>query len=213
MALPNRFQTISEVFANYDYFDLFRQIGYKRFYLCGANSSTANTYFLTTETINSDPTSINYNSNNTALQLRNDTDFDLNISKSLTIGGDLLLNFTIYQTEPADLGKFARIYLTINIYRVSAVGTETLLATETTDTLETDTSGGSTNYRRCCLKMNVADTNLAKGEKLRVNVLHYHESAGIANSSTGYYFDPSSFNSVGGYDTDFVVIIPFKIFN
>lgn len=213
MAHPNYFITSGDVSANYDYFDLFRLTGYKKFYLCAADDSVGYSYFLTTEQLNANPTVIQYGSNNTAIQLRNDTDFDLEMNKATTLRGDVFINSTFYATaSDSGAGKYGYGYIIVNIYHVNSVGTETLLGTSTTDT-HNGSGVGTTTYWRDCLKISISETNFAVGEKLRINVLHYHGSAGIANSSSGYYIDPSSFQLLGAsnYPSDFAIVLPFKI--
>lgn len=209
MGIPNVYKDSNETStATYDYLDLATGQGYKRYYLCQATNSVGVTFFVTPQIVDSKDIILTYTGSNAAAADRYDTDYDLTFNTPQVIKGQFLFNITTGQSA-VDATKYCSMYLVINIYKVDTSNTETLLGSVTTPTRAT-TSAGTTYYRECVTE-EISKTHFAIGEKLRINVIMNTTHSGIANTSGHYYTDPSDLGSAIGYDTNFSVMIPYKI--
>jgi hypothetical protein len=210
MAIPSIFtQKGGEAVASYDWFDLASGTGYRKYYLTCATTSTATTYFLNSELMDSSPYLDSYTMPaNSAMALRIDRDFDLEFKNPVIIQGNLLTNFLIKTyASPTDSTE---VYAIINIYHVDLAATETLLGTATSTT--SAATNDATSYQRVTFNIPLARKKIAIGEKLRVNVLIYGSHSGNDLTDTvSVYFDPTEISAISGQNSDFIVQVPFRI--
>ena len=196
MGMPAIYRKQGEgALASYDYLDYASGVGYKKYYLCGADTSAGDIYFLTNLPIASDT----YVMSTVGTC---DIDFDLNFVNPAIIGGECWINYTMITGGPGTNGIFQ-----FNIYHVRA-GAETLLGTITDGT----TTGTNTN--RKCVKFTISKKAIAIGDILRVNVI-VTRTLGAAGPT--WYYDPSSRQTFTETSTgstlpsDCVIYMPFKI--
>lgn len=213
MALPNIFQTTQpSAIASYDYFEFANAIGYKKFYLSAETDSGGVGYFMTNQTPYSNPSYINYTNSSMAMTKVGDYDFDIQFNRPQIINGDVYVQYT-GETNTDDVTHYAQMYLVVNIYHVDLTATETLLATMTSATRGQAQSFATTFDYRELMKSTISKKKVKIGEKIRVNIEHYHATTGGTTQYSRFYIDPASFASstTTAYPTDFNVTLGFVI--
>ena len=201
MVMKQPFTTTQPILTNYDWTDLSGGTGYIRFLAAAATSSTAITYFLTKEVIDSYPIS----RIDLPAGTGTDTDFDIEFKDTSIIKGTAIINIT---RQIASSGASAVQGCTIKIYHVDIDTTETLLGT----VIATSRTSTTSAIFRECLTIELAEKVFTSGQKLRLNVVM---TKNISNGGF-FFFDPAS-NLIKTDDltrtvgTDLTCDIPFKI--
>lgn len=216
--VPNNFLLPSKTIGSYDSFDLAAGIGYKRFYpvMCQINGSTLK--YLSAQIVDGYPSkSITTGGNaitNSAYTAQEDHDFDLTIIRPMIIAdGSMFVNlsFDLTRTTTDAYG-----YVVVNVYHVTATGTETQIGTvQGAERVSTAATGGICT--REALQITLTKKYFSAGAKLRVNVQLYLKTATAATYVL--YYDPSnriSTTNNGVYtgaaeDTNIIVDVPFKV--
>lgn len=200
MALPVIYRKSAPLVFNVDYFDYAAGAGYKKYYLAGADDSTSDKYFLTTDS--------GLISDNNVFQISGngaDKDFDLTFNNPMTIAAaEATLSYTV--TLSGSNGDTFSIAWTV--YHVSTGAVETSLGT-VTDAGSND--GDPTNYQRRTVKLTLTKKSFGVGDKLRINAI-----ITTNNATTFMKFDPSghlTYTDVAGgtINSQAVVNLPFEI--
>lgn len=199
MVMSVVFRKLSELSPTYDWFDFTSGVGYRTYYACADNASSA-AYFLTTSVIPSSATNARR-----YLEAQNNTqdrDFDLQFNFPVTLKGDMLV---YYSQSIANGGSGA---VTITAYHYDG-STETSIGTTTA---ATRTSAGA-EYYRDSLKIALTERSFAIGEKLRITL----SITETANQAYDVYHDPESRATFTETTTgatigsNMAVCVPFKV--
>lgn len=220
MAVPNVFQTETPYTLNVDYFDYISKTGYKNYFGIVNKDQSAIRYkvvpnFLSSHTSfrKSSPVSI---TNNSPSAVFIDYDFDLAFTNPAIIQGEAAASFT-YSHVTGGAGDQSNIYCIVNFYHVTSGGTETLIGTGTTETVQYN-SNTQRSWRRLVFAT-LTNKKFSNGEKLRINIqLSGFMTAGAGTGTTIFYHDPD--NEVTNFldvtdtnitnDSNVLFAIPFK---
>ena len=184
MPLPPQFTkytTASPVLVNVDFFDLAAGVGIKRYYAADVNSDTKDTvgeYLLTTNTIFS---SVGFTKQAGAL----DIDFDIVLTRNLTIGGECVINIPVKMQNSAGGGGEGTTTYTATVRHWDG-STETDLGSETTLVSLTLPTSDASVATIATIRLDITEKQFRNGDTIRLTIAHTG-AAGTANFvSTGH---------------------------
>lgn len=190
--------------ASYDYVDVADGTGVIKFYAGGMRISGSTLYRLDRNVFasaygsqTSATNRVDYNSTRKVVSDANyanqiDLDFDtsaLNLPRILK--GTMLcqIPLTMYG-DPSDVGCIA--YCVLNVYKVSATGTETLIATENSGLMTMDGGYGNSD-KYFSFPVTIPTTNIKRGEKIRINVnIWAKDTGGSADPGIMLTYEPTN---------------------
>lgn len=118
-----------------------------------------------------------------------DLDFDIDIIKPMTIEGLGSFTFGAAIKNQSGGANAADVDFTIKIVKVDAASAETVLFTSATITFDWDLAGSAEKSERFSVSLDIPNTILKKGEKLRINV---SSDALPTNSHVFFLHDPKN---------------------
>jgi len=191
-----KFTTTSQSIVSYDWRDFASNIGYISFYPTGFLDSSGNTFKLSTTQLIGQPYKATIATGNDF-----DEDFDVEFKSSMTIKGNVHLNFTV-NTQ----GSNSNIYVNIEFFKVVG-GTPTSIVSTRSPT-RTDING----YEGENLEVEFPETHFNIGDILRANIT----AVNSGGNQSFFWYDPSandSFSGLGGrtLTSRFKIEIPFNI--
>jgi len=200
--IPPTFQAQQTAIASYNWEDLTSRLGYIDFLAVGTTSNNSGiSYILTNQVISGGTTSIVNESGSTELN------FDTSVfNLPATIKGDCYIHVPSSIINDTATTQTETAIVTVVLYLVDAVGTETSLGTDFFS--HSGSLGiGSSSYADILFKLPIASTHIKIGEKLRLSVTTNLTEGG---GDSGLTFDPldagTTFQS-----SQLKISVPFKI--
>ena len=185
--IPQNFQSVSNVLANYNFVDIASGTGYITFYA----GSTVDLKLLSNSTYYSDTMFETANGAAGAYTLIMDYDFDVLLNRPLDIKGTGIVNLPIYH-DPGANTPF--IYATVKFRKWDGV-TETDISTNDS---RVDNAIAGTGYTMLAVDLDCPLTHFKKGETIRLTIMIYAKClAGVVICKFGH--DPM--NRTTGWDT------------
>ena len=183
--IPQNFQAVSNVLANYDFVDIASGTGYVNFYL----GKTVNSYLLSNFSYYSHNVIYTQSSNavNGASAKILDLDFDIVLNRPLDLKGQAIVNLPFYMTASAAVFEFTG--WTARVRKWDGV-TETEVASGATSNYSI---GASSTYWMTAIDITIPLTHFKKGETLRLTLEAWGYTTG--GGTTGYVrlgHDPKS---------------------
>lgn len=185
MALQQKIPVLPPKNAVFDFFDLALGVGYKKFFAVhdGEKTNIATTEIRSQKILEQQATA------NTTLNLpvQYDLDWDLEVSQSILISGDLIVNVPVESITA--LNGFR---LDVIVYSVNGAGTETEIASKTGSAIDLDQTVSSSTV--LTTKVNIPFTVFKAGQKLRINTRIFHRSINGSNRTSRIWFsgDPGA---------------------
>jgi hypothetical protein len=192
--LPQNFQAISNVLANYNFVDIASGTGYINFYA----GTTVDLKLLSNFSFDSDivsETNVNI-VHGTANVLLYDHDFDVVLNRPLDISGLGIATVPVKVVFGSG-GNHCWVYV-IAIVRKWTGAVETDIVSNTSRSQYA--VGAATNYGMLSIDLNCPLTHFKKGETLRLTIQLYGSNNDVSADGTGTYaHDPK--NKIYGWDS------------
>jgi len=170
MPVPIVYRAADNVNASYDWLDVTSGVGYRRYFGVASDIAAGAEYFLTPESVTSYEEG--KSANGTASPAI-DLDFDITFNKPAYVKGVAVVNALFRSVSSASITPV------VNIYHVTAVGTETLLGTATM------VNRSVTGYYKQTIRISLTEKQFIVGDRLRLNM-----QLNILNGNQGWiYFD------------------------
>lgn len=185
--IPQNFQAISNVLANYNFVDIASGTGYIIFYA----GNTVDLKLLSNNTYYSDTILESGDTGNVAYTTIHDHDFDVLLNRPLDISGLGVVNIPVCIVN--GYGTNATIRATVTLRKWN--GAETDIISNVSRELVVN---NATTYTMLAVDLNAPLTHFKKGETLRLNIL-IEGKVSTGTSSFKYAHDPM--NRVTGWDS------------
>jgi hypothetical protein len=203
--IPQNFQSISPVIANYDFVDIASGTGYINFYAgktVDLNLLSNFTYYSDNNKIATAGTEV-FEINVYTLSL--DVDFDTVLNRPLDIRGKGILSLPIRLSAYGSVGTTQYTYATVKLRKWDGV-TETEICENDSSVLSAAGTGSiTTNYAMLSIDLNVPITHFKQGENLRLTILLYAKTSDVTVSGSTPSIGHDPMNRTTGWDTTGVV--------
>ena len=208
--IPQNFQSISPVIANYDFVDIASGTGYVNFYA----GNTVDKYLISNNTFYSDVIFVNGNTNDLNYHLVSDLDFDVTLNRPLDLNGLGIVNVPIGLSS---LSAQRQVYAYVVVYvRKYDGSTETDIVSNTSREFTTTSAVGTTAYSMLTLDVACPITHFKKGETLRLTVASYAKTTNASQAaSVSIGNDPKSrsttWDSTGAVPSQLIFQCPVRL--
>jgi len=207
MVLKKKFVTQPSAIASYPFVDVEEGTGNQIYYLCKTAISGATSNILTADLLYSDPVETFYPVPSTAMAEVSNEDFDLTVFNApKRIRGTANINMGL--TLVGNASEYAWAYLKFILHKVSGGG-ETPIGTVIS---ETRIEAGTTGYYVLNLPMELTQTNVKKGDNLRLEMSVNLSGAGTGSVGNFYVgHDPQNREGTGISPSSRIVITSSNI--
>ena len=219
MAIPDVYRKVGapNIFS-FDFIDTIAGLGYITFYAINSDNFKK----LNNAQIASPIPRIAFSTDAAAFELNSDIDWDLDFNiANIIASGALYISSTIDLINGSPNVCTAR--MDAFVYKVDTAGTATLLSSASGAAVEW--GNNKTGSHRTLTKVDMDQTKIGAGEKLRVNTqlftkkvsgsasTHLWTDGGSRGTSTNNQIDPSLTTADLGYKntTDLIINVPFKL--
>lgn len=198
--IPQNFQAISNVLANYDFVDIASGTGYITFYV----GRTTDLYLLSNITYYSNSMTESGSTSSGTYVLLFDHDYDVVLNRPLDIKGKGIINLPMLFTSGANFTS----YFTLKLRKWDGV-TETDICSN-----DSDTWTGIITYVMGCIDLDIPLTHFKIGETLRLTVEGYGKSTAGTNTLK-YAHDPmartAGWDGTGTVSSKFTFQCPVRL--
>lgn len=199
--IPQNFQAISNVLANYDFVDIVSGTGIIQLYA----GNTVDTKLLSNHTFYSDVLYHEGTTTGAAAEKVLDLDFDVLLNRPLDIKGKVVVNVPIYLYCVSGVGAYVKVRV-----RKWDGSTETEIYDNDSSVL-TIGGGGGTSYALKAIDLTIPLTHFKIGEYLRLTVEGWADITGANNATMRIANDPMNRITDGTLDWDSTAEIPSKL--
>lgn len=195
--IPQNFQSISPVIANYDFVDIASGTGYINFYA----GNTVDLKLLSNFQYYSDSLYLTNNVESITYVLVHDIDFDTVLNRPLDVRGIGIVNIPFGSTN-TEVDVYCEVYV-----RKWDGATETEIASNTSSTFDNTIQ----LYNMFAVDVNIPLTHFKIGETLRLTIKVYAKGQNTAAKSIQIGCDPKSRTSAGLLDWDASGEVPSQL--
>ena len=198
MPLRSRYQKAPSDRINFSFLDYATGTTTAQIYPCMADNAGTYDHFLLATAIDSDPAYLEATGNTGSDTKVTDEDYDFLVANTVTLQGKAIVSFTHW----AYAFNNATCHAKIRIRHWDGT-TETEVASQDSPDI---TAVGGTNQERIAISITLPKTTYKKGDYIRMTVELWIDSD--AATTYRFYNDPNSNDTVGGLDTDAVLLLP-----
>ncbi len=193
--IPQNFQAISNVLANYDFVDIVSGTGIINFYAGTAYSDAATYYLISNNTFYSNDIFLSATTSSGSYTKVLDLDFDVVLNRPLDVKGKTVVNVPLCAKHLG--GNTSYVYAVVKVRKWDG-STETDLVSSTGYISHTSGAAGNPAWYMDAIYVNIPLTHFKIGETLRLTIEVWGaSSAGSATQQIGC--DPM--NRTTGWDT------------